>query len=99
MFYFSRFSTHFLFTNLVVIPLVTIILYSAVVMLLLTPLHWIQNFIAEGVKFLLDALNTFIHWVEQLPYALLTEYGYISWKCSAFTSPAVWCFTISQTGD
>ena len=69
MFYFSRFSTHFLFTNLVVIPLVTIILYSAVVMLLLTPLHWIQNFIAEGVKFLLDALNTFIHWVEQLPYA------------------------------
>ncbi len=35
MFYFSRFSTHFLFTNLVVIPLVTIILYSAVVMLLL----------------------------------------------------------------
>ena len=49
MFYFSRFSTHFLFTNLVVIPLVTIILYSAVVMLLLTPLHWIQNFIAEGI--------------------------------------------------
>lgn len=69
MFYFSRFSTHFLFTNLVVIPLVTIILYSAVVMFLLTPLHWIQNSIAEGVKFLLDALNTFIHWVEQLPYA------------------------------
>ncbi|THG57352.1 ComEC family competence protein, partial [Bacteroides faecichinchillae] len=42
MFYFSRFSTHFLLTNLVVIPLVTIILYMAVLMLCLTPFFWLQ---------------------------------------------------------
>lgn len=69
MFYFSRFSTHFLLTNLVVIPLVTIILYSAVLLLLLTPLSSIQSFIADAVKALLDGLNIFVRWIEQLPYA------------------------------
>lgn len=67
--YFSRFSTHFLLTNLVVIPLVTIILYAAVFMLCLTPLPWMQIVVAEGVRLLLKALNAFVQWVEQLPYA------------------------------
>lgn len=69
IFYFSRFSTHFLLTNLVVIPLVTIILYVAVFMLLLTPISWIQTYVAEGVKKLLEILNLFVRWVEQLPYS------------------------------
>ena len=69
MFYFSRFSVHFLLTNLVVIPFITIILYAAVIMLLLTPLSWLQIVVAEGVKKLLEGLNFFVRWVEQLPYA------------------------------
>lgn len=69
IFYFSRFSTHFLLTNLAVIPLVTIILYVAVFMLLLTPISWIQTYVAEGVKKLLEILNLFVRWVEQLPYS------------------------------
>lgn len=69
LFYFSRFSTHFLLTNLAVIPLVTIILYIAVFMLLLTPISWIQTYVAEGVKKLLEILNLFVRWIEQLPYS------------------------------
>ncbi len=69
MFYFSRFSVHFLLTNLVVISLITIILYATVIMLLLTPLSWLQVIMAEGVKKLLEGLNFFVRWVEQLPYA------------------------------
>ena len=69
LYYFSRFSTHFLLTNLVVIPLVTLILYSAVFMLFMTPLFEIQKVVASIVHFLLKALNDFIHWIEQLPYA------------------------------
>lgn len=67
--YFSRFPTHFLLTNLVVIPLVTLILHMAVLMLLLTPFSSIQWVVAEIVGFLLKALNGFVRWVEQLPYA------------------------------
>ena len=69
LYYFSRFSTHFLLTNLVVIPLVTIILYSAVLMLFLTPVPAVQDITASIVHFLLKVLNGFIRWVEQLPYA------------------------------
>lgn len=75
LYYFSRFSTHFLLTNLIVIPLVTIILYAAVFMLFLTPLFEIQEFIASIVRFLLKALNGFIHWIEHLPYASLDNIG------------------------
>ena len=35
--YFSRFSTHFLLTNLLVIPLVSVIMYSAVILLVVSP--------------------------------------------------------------
>lgn len=69
MFYFSRFSTHFLLTNLVVIPLVTIILYSSILMLLFTPFPWIQLYAAETVKYLLNQLNSFVRWIEHLPHA------------------------------
>lgn len=69
MLYFSRFSTHFLLTNLVVILLVTIILYSAILMLILTPLSFIQSIVAEAVKSLLNGLNAFVRWIEQLPYS------------------------------
>lgn len=71
LFYFSRFSTHFLLTNLVVIPLVTVLLYASVLMLLLSPLSWAQSLIAIGVKSLLDGLNVFVRWIEQLPYSTI----------------------------
>lgn len=67
--YFSRFSTHFLLTNLLVIPLVSLIMYAAVVMLLATPFPAIQSAVAVGVQWLVDWLNTSVRWVEQLPWA------------------------------
>ena len=38
-------------------------------MLLLTPFSWLQIGVAGGVKKLLEGLNFFVRWVEQLPYA------------------------------
>ena len=67
MFYFSRFSVHFLLTNLLVIPLITIILYAAIFMLLLTSFPWLQIWAVVGVRKLLEGLNLFVRWVEQLP--------------------------------
>lgn len=80
MFYFSRFSTHFLLTNLVVIPLVALILYATVVMLFLTPLPSVQSLVAEGVKFLLNGLNTFIRWIEHLPYSSIDGIWLYPWE-------------------
>ena len=69
--YFSRFSTYFLLTNLVVIPLVSLIMYVAVAMLLLFPVPLLQSLIATLLAFLLKLLNGFIYWVQQLPGASL----------------------------
>ena len=67
--YFSRFSTHFLLTNLLVIPLVSFIMYATVIMLLFTPYFPLQSIIAIGVKWLIGLLNFCVRCVEQLPWA------------------------------
>lgn len=67
--YFSRFSTHFLLTNLLVIPLVSFIMYATFIMLLFTPYFPLQSIIAIGVKWLIGLLNFCVRWVEQLPWA------------------------------
>lgn len=73
LFYFSRFSTHFLLTNLVVIPLVSVCMYAAVVLLLLTPFPWVQSVVAFCLKELIGWLNGFVRWVEHLPWASLDD--------------------------
>lgn len=114
LFYFSRFSVHFLLTNLIVIPLITIILYAAVVMLLLTPFSCLQIEVAEGVKKLLEGLNFFVRWVEQIPYAsidgiwlyrseVLSLYIVISLLAYYFMNPRyrnlqIWLFSILLMG-
>lgn len=69
IFYFSRFSTHFLLTNLWVIPMVSLILYSAVLLLMLTPFPFLQQAFSGVVEILVRAQNNVLHWIEQLPLA------------------------------
>ena len=65
--YFSRFSTHFLLTNLLIVPLVSLIIYLAVAMLLLWFIPAVQLFLASLLKTLLNCLNGTVYWVEKLP--------------------------------
>ncbi len=67
--YFSRFSTHFLLTNLLVIPLASIILYASVVLLVCMPFPLVQSWVAIGLRVLVEVLNVSVRWVEQLPYS------------------------------
>ena len=69
LFYFSRFSTHFLLTNLWVIPMVSLILYSAILLLVLTPFPWLQQAFSTVVEALVSTQNRVLHWIEQLPFA------------------------------
>lgn len=67
--YFHRFSTHFLLSNLLVLPLITIIMYAAVIMLLLTPFTVLQQGMALGVDYLINLLNGLLLQLTQLPLA------------------------------
>lgn len=67
--YFSRFSTHFLLTNLWVIPMVSLVLYAAVALLVLTPLPVWQQTFAAVVRDLVSLQNEVLRWIERLPYS------------------------------
>jgi len=67
--YFSRFSVHFLLTNILVIPLVTIIMYVAIAMLFLFFLPGVSRIIAYALNVLLDLLTAIVRGVERLPLA------------------------------
>ena len=67
--YFHRFSTHFLLSNLIVLPLITLIMYGAVIMLAATPLPVVQEWTASLVNGILKALNEFLSIISHLPLA------------------------------
>ena len=57
-YYFGRFSTWFLVTNLLVIPLVTFILYTAIIALVFPPISTITVSIAHVMNKALDTIST-----------------------------------------
>ena len=67
--YFHRFSTHFLLSNLLILPLVTMIMYTAVLMLACTPLPTLQQMIANLLQWLLDMQNNLLTSLTRLPGA------------------------------
>lgn len=69
MLYFSRFSNHFLLTNLCIIPLVTLIMYTSVLLLILTPFPPVQQVVAMILDSLVRIQNAILRWIEQLPFA------------------------------
>lgn len=84
MLYFSSFSTHFLLTNIGVIPWVSFIMYSAVVFLLITPFPVLQQGFAGFLDTLVRVQNTFLHWIEQLPLASIKHIWIDGWEVLLF---------------
>lgn len=67
--YFHRFSTHFLLSNLLVLPLITLVMYGGALLLLSSPLPMIQEWVAKGVKGLIELLNGILNQITRLPMA------------------------------
>ena len=66
---FSRFSTHFLLTNLWVVPVSSLVMYAAVALLVLTPFPAIQQVFAGWVERLVRLQNEVLYAIEDLPYS------------------------------
>lgn len=69
--YFHQFPSYFLLSNLVVIPLATIILPAGIALFLFALYPPLASLLATGMQYLLSFLNAFVNEVENLPYALL----------------------------
>lgn len=68
-FYFGRFSCYFLLTNLLVIPLATLILYFAVLLVLTSPVSWLQSMVAVALFRLTKWLNEGVSFIASWPGA------------------------------
>ncbi len=71
--YFHQLPTHFLITNLWIIPATTLALYLALFMLLMTPFPTFQQLIADLLNKLLDLQNEILRATANWPFASVNQ--------------------------
>ena len=72
-YYFGRFSTYFLLTNLLVVPFATVIIYGSVVLAALTPWPAAAMLVASLLTRLARWLNLSLEWIASLPGACISS--------------------------
>jgi competence protein ComEC len=70
MLYYHQFPNYFLFSNLLVIPVATFILYSGILLFVFSSVPVISFYLAIVVKKAVWFLNSSVFFIEQLPHAL-----------------------------
>ncbi|MCH5715369.1 ComEC/Rec2 family competence protein [Niabella hibiscisoli] len=70
LYYFHQFPVYFLLSNLVVVPVSTVVLVATLVLVLLSPIKFIAAFIGSLLNGLIWWLNTFIERMEDFPLAV-----------------------------
>lgn len=81
LYHFGTFPTYFLFSNLLVVPLVSIIIYITVTLILFglaLPLGWtvisqIYPYLQQIEKFLIELLLRIVYFFESIPFAQITD--------------------------
>jgi len=69
LYYFQQFPTYFLLTNLVAIPLSSIVIYLAMGLLIVSAVPYLSVVVAFLLKWSLWLLNFLIVWIQHLPYS------------------------------
>lgn len=67
--YFHQFPNCFLFSNLIIIPLTTAILYLGIALIVISPLTTLSWLLGQLLFYLIQLTNQIVLWVEQIPYA------------------------------
>lgn len=70
LYYFHQFPVYFLLSNLVVVPVSTVVLVATLVLVLLSPIKLIAGFMGSLLNGLIWWLNTFIERMEDFPLAV-----------------------------
>ncbi|MEO5642287.1 MAG: ComEC/Rec2 family competence protein [Bacteroidia bacterium] len=71
LYYFQQFPLYFILSNIVVIPLSTIVMYAGLFLLIVSPFLIIAKPIAVVFGFLVELLNACVGKIEHLPSAVL----------------------------
>lgn len=71
--YFHQFPNYFLVSNIIVIPLATLIIYIGILLFVISPISPLALITSSLFKWLIFNLNLIIIKFEKLPYSLLNE--------------------------
>lgn len=63
LYYFHQFPGLFLLTNMVILPLLTILMFGAILIVILAIIEILPEWLAIGYNFLMETMNGFIHWI------------------------------------
>jgi competence protein ComEC len=67
LFYFNQFSNYFLLTNLLLIPLVSIAIYLAMLLIIVSPIAVLSKAVGFVFSFVIKIMNGGVSFIEQLP--------------------------------
>ena len=93
LYYFHQFPNLFLLSNLIMIPLSTLIMYFAMVLIVCSYWNWLGVYMGKVFNFLVWLLNKVVLTIEGLPCAL-TEGIYITWFEVCFLYILICVFTL-----
>lgn len=69
--YFHQFPNYFLLSNLIVIPVSTLIIYIGIALFTLSTIPLFVKYLAIAFTWLIWFLNASVKWIESLPFSLL----------------------------
>lgn len=78
MLYFHQFPTWFILTNIIVMPVSTLIIYTGVAMLLLSFIPFIKTILGWFLYYQIYFLNSSMKWISNLPGAVIENINLLS---------------------
>ena len=72
LWYFHQFPNYFWLTNLIIVPLVSVLLYLTLLVILVVPfIHFLGRWAAQLLNWIGEEMLKFLHFAENLPYAVM----------------------------
>ena len=70
-YYFGRFSCYFLLSNLLILPLITLLLYATLASFLVQGAPLLHNLVLDAMQWLATAVQTLVNGISALPHSTL----------------------------
>jgi competence protein ComEC len=72
LYYFHQFPNYFLATNILVVPLSTLVIYTGIGLLFLGSVPFVSLLFSKALTALVGSMNLLLHFIGNLPYAVTT---------------------------
>lgn len=93
LYYFHQFPVYFLASNLIVVPLSSLVLLTGVLMLGVSAFPLIPQWVGLLLEWLVGLLNTIVLWIEQLPGSVVEDIQIDAWQCGMMVA-AIWMIVL-----